>query len=265
MTERFDATVIGSGFGGTSLACRLAQARRSVCVLERGRGWSVTDVPRSPSQVARDGFWNVDDRRFGIMEYRAFKQMHVIQGSGVGGGSLHYFNVHIRPPASIFKHPRWPKRVKLNLLKPYYDLAREMLDAKPLTPPAGRELPARTVAFQEACRRLGRRPELVPIAVHTGVPRLNPRGAVQQLPCDFSGNCALGCATNAKNRRLGNQNRARRRMYTELSRLRQSMNQAPHIEPTGAEQFPASRTTNGAHADSATARRLPERTSRMKG
>ena len=199
MTQRFNVAVVGSGFGGSILACRLAQAGRSVCVLERGRRWNATDFPRSPSQVARDGFWNVDDGRFGVMEYRAFKQMHVIQGSGVGGGSLHYFNVHIRPPASIFKHPRWPRRVNLNVLRPYYELAREMLDAGTLVPPPGRELPARTVAFQEACRRAGRRPELVPIAVHTDGPRLNPRGRVQQLPCDFSGNCALGCATNAKN------------------------------------------------------------------
>jgi hypothetical protein len=49
------------------------------------------------------------------------------------------------------------------------------------------------------------------------------------------------------------------RMYQELSQLRQSMNAAPHIEPTGAEQFPAAPTTNGAHADGATARRLPTR------
>ena len=126
MRQRFDVAVVGSGFGGSILACRLAQAGRSVCVLERGRRWNATDFPRSPSQVGRDGFWNVDDGRFGLMEYRAFKQMHVIQGSGVGGGSLHYFNVHIRPPARIFKDPRWPKRVKLSLLKPYYDLAREI-------------------------------------------------------------------------------------------------------------------------------------------
>ena len=46
-------------------------------------------------------------------------------------------------------------------------------------------------------------------------------------------------------RPLGNQNRARRRMYQELSQLRQSMNQAPHIEPTGAERFTASGATNG--------------------
>src|SRR3981081_3102970 len=102
MTERVDAVVIGSGFGGSIVACRLTQAGRSVCVLERGRRWNAVDFPRSPSQVVRDGFWNVGDGRFGLMEYRAFDRMHVIQGSGVGGGSLHYFNVHIRPPASIF-------------------------------------------------------------------------------------------------------------------------------------------------------------------
>ena len=66
-------------------------------------------------------------------------------------------------------------------------------------------------------------------------------------------------------RPLGNQNRARRRMYQELSQLRQSMNQAPHIEPTGDERFSASALTNGARTDSATARRLPRPTSRTRG
>jgi cholesterol oxidase len=199
MTQRVDAVVIGSGFGGSILACRLAQAGQSVCILERGRRWEATDFPRSPSQVVRDAFWNVDDRRFGLLEYRTFKRMHVIQGSGVGGGSLHYFNVHIRPPASIFEDERWPRTVNLDLLEPYYKLARETLDAKPLTQLEGRPLPARTVAFQDACRRLEREAELVPIAVHTGRPRANPHSGAQQLACDYSGSCAFGCAANAKN------------------------------------------------------------------
>jgi hypothetical protein len=38
-----------------------------------------------------------------------------------------------------------------------------------------------------------------------------------------------------EHRPLGNQSRARRRMYSQLSRLRQQMNQVPHIEPTGDE------------------------------
>ncbi len=41
----------------------------------------------------------------------------------------------------------------------------------------------------------------------------------------------------AEHRPLGNQNRARRRMYWELRRLRQTMNGTPHIEPTGDEVF----------------------------
>lgn len=41
----------------------------------------------------------------------------------------------------------------------------------------------------------------------------------------------------AEHRPLGNQNRARYLIYSELSRLRQSMNDEPHIEPTGAETF----------------------------
>lgn len=66
-------------------------------------------------------------------------------------------------------------------------------------------------------------------------------------------------------RPLGNQNRARRRMYQELSRLRQSMNAAPHIEPTGAERFPGRRTTNGAHVDDARVGLVSRPSSRMKG
>jgi hypothetical protein len=44
--------------------------------------------------------------------------------------------------------------------------------------------------------------------------------------------------TIAEHRPLGNQSRARRRMYKELSVLRQTMNREPHYEPTGDETFP---------------------------
>jgi hypothetical protein len=41
----------------------------------------------------------------------------------------------------------------------------------------------------------------------------------------------------AEHRPLGNQSRARRKIYSELSRLRHDMNQVPHFEPTGSEMF----------------------------
>ena len=41
----------------------------------------------------------------------------------------------------------------------------------------------------------------------------------------------------AEHRPLGNQSRARRRMYLALSTLRHEMNAVPHFEPTGGEVF----------------------------
>jgi len=199
MGDRYDCVVVGSGFGGSIVACRLAQAGNTVCVLERGQRWPRTRFPRTPAQVAADAFWDMDARRFGLVEYRAFERVHVIQGSGVGGGSLHYFNVHIRPPATIFEDPRWPDAIDLELLEPYYRLAREMLDAEPLYPPEGREFPTRTQVFRDACRAALREAKLVDIAVYTGPGRRNPHGGAVQLSCDYSGNCGLGCATHAKN------------------------------------------------------------------
>ncbi|HEU4942239.1 MAG TPA: catalase family protein [Gaiellaceae bacterium] len=43
-----------------------------------------------------------------------------------------------------------------------------------------------------------------------------------------------------EHRPLGNQSRARKRMYGELSRLRQQLNGVEHYEPTGDEEFPGS-------------------------
>ncbi len=65
-------------------------------------------------------------------------------------------------------------------------------------------------------------------------------------------------------RPLGNQNRARRRIYLELSRLRQSMNQAPHIEPTGAERFTGSGAANGDRPGRSRARQAPQHRTRAK-
>ncbi len=195
MKEIYDVVVIGSGFGGAINACRLAQAGRSVCILERGKRWGKKDFPRTTGQVARS-FWNYKD--LGLLDYRAFENIDVIQASGVGGGSLVYFNVHIRTPKEIFEDARWPAGVKRDVLDPYYDLAREMLEAKPLTPPDGYDLPNRTDAFLNAAGKAGRKPELMEICVYTGPEKTNRQGITQD-GCVYCGNCMLGCHVHAKN------------------------------------------------------------------
>lgn len=198
MRERYDVIVIGSGFGGAVTAARLAQAGRSVCLLERGRRWDRREFPRSIGQI-KNAMWR-DNESYGFIEYKVFRRMDVIQGAGVGGGSLHYFNVHLRAPRDILERPEWPARIKRDAMDPYYDLAQDMLDSRPLEPRLPRfPMPRRTEAFVAAATAAGRTPERVPIAVYTGPPGPNRHSGVVQEPCDYAGDCLLGCRTNSKN------------------------------------------------------------------
>ncbi|MBV8773269.1 MAG: GMC family oxidoreductase [Deltaproteobacteria bacterium] len=196
MKNAYDVVVIGSGFGGAITACRLAQAGRSVCMLERGKRWDKQDFPRTLGQMAH-AFWN--DLDHGLLDYRVFPNIDVIQAAGVGGGSLVYFNVHKRAKPEIFEQPRWPQDLKRPVLDPFYDRAKEILEAQPLTPPAGLPLPARTQALLDAARAAGREPDLLDICVYTGPDRLNPYSGVPQQACVYCGNCMLGCHVHAKN------------------------------------------------------------------
>ncbi len=197
MKARYDVVVIGSGFGGAITAARLAQAGRSVAVLERGRRWPRADFPRTMGQVSR-AFWQ-ERETYGFLEYRAFKRMDIIQGAGVGGGSLHYFNVHIRTPPEIFARPRWPALINRAVLEPYYDLAQRVMESRPLAPPAGMTLPLRTRAILDAAGRAGRSAAQVDIAVFTGEDRVHPHGGNVQSACTYCGSCMLGCNTHSKN------------------------------------------------------------------
>ena len=121
-----DAVVVGSGFGGAVLACRLAEAGRSVLVLERDREWAVEDYP---SVSDANWIWNAEKpgSENGWIDLRAFRNMAVVQGAGVGGGSLIYANVAIEAEAETFS-AGWPTGLDLDALRDGYAKAGEMLE-----------------------------------------------------------------------------------------------------------------------------------------
>jgi len=148
MKESYDVVVIGSGFGGAINACRFAHAGADLSASSSAASVGARKSFRARRDRSRGSFWNYKD--LGLLDYRAFENIDVIQASGVSGGSLVYFNVHLRTPKEIFENPRWPKGVKRDILDPFYDKARDMLEARALTPPADFEMPPRTQAFKLA-------------------------------------------------------------------------------------------------------------------
>src|SRR6266851_5756110 len=128
VNDRADVIVIGSGFGGSVTACRLAEHGYRVVVLERGRRWSPATYPRKAMDP-----WIYDPRdpaRFhGWIDLRLFRQMAVAQGAGVGGGSLIYANILVEPKPELFEDG-WPPEITLEGLAPYYKTVGEMMSAQ---------------------------------------------------------------------------------------------------------------------------------------
>ena len=58
-----------------------------------------------------------------------FPNMSVVQGAGVGGGSLIYANVSVEPAAVAFEQG-WPKEITHAELQPFVDTVGEMLEAQ---------------------------------------------------------------------------------------------------------------------------------------
>jgi cholesterol oxidase len=195
--DRFEALVIGSGFGGAVAACRLAQAGLDVAVVERGRRWPPGSFPRDLSRLDDGWLWLCNH---GLYDARPLNDILAVQAAGYGGGSLVYANVAMRPPAEVFDR-FWPEPYSRALLEPYYDLVAHMLDVRPV--PADRrtgELPPKTRLMAQAADLLGHadgffHPNLAVRFEGDGPNRFG----VAQKACTFSGQCDIGCNEGAKN------------------------------------------------------------------
>lgn len=190
--ETRDAVVVGSGFGGSIAALRLAEAGRSVLVLERGRRWSPESFPRDVTDTG-ELFWRYPRRgaERGLYDLRFFSGIGTVTAAGVGGGSLVYANIHIRPDAKVFDHPRWPDGIDRTSLDPYYDRVAEALGVRPVPPEI--DLPKRD-RFRRAAGELGREVFDPDQAVAWDDPDQPGRRA-----CQLVAECEFGCPHGAKN------------------------------------------------------------------
>src|SRR6201989_3474606 len=101
----YDWIVVGSGFGGSVSALRLAEKGYKVAVLECGKRFADKDFPKSTWDIRRY-FWAPRLGLRGIFRLSTFKDVSVVSGCGVGGGSLGYANTLYVPPAKFFEDPQ---------------------------------------------------------------------------------------------------------------------------------------------------------------
>jgi cholesterol oxidase len=124
----FDWVVVGSGFGGSVSALRLAEKGYSVRVLECGSRFEDDDFAASTMREPRRYFWWPKWGMRGVLRMTFFKDVFVVSGSGVGGGSLGYANTLYRARPSFFADSQWAGLGNWEReLAPHYDTAERML------------------------------------------------------------------------------------------------------------------------------------------
>ena len=102
--DTLDFVIIGSGFGGSVSALRLTEKGYRVLVLERGKRFRDEDFARTNWNVRRY-LWAPALRCFGILQISPFRDVFVLHGAGVGGGSLGYANVLMEPEEMFRRRP----------------------------------------------------------------------------------------------------------------------------------------------------------------
>lgn len=199
---RHQVAIIGSGFGGSVAALRLAEKGLEVVVLEKGRRWESQDFPATNWNLPK-AFWIPDLGFRGIWGLKLFHHVLVLHGVGVGGGSLVYANTLMEPPPSVWQDASWGPlgRAKAEILQ-QYDTVRKMLGASfnPLLAPADE-------ALHQAARRRGREHLFSPtqVGVFFGEPGKEcpdpyfGGAGPARVGCTFCGGCMTGCRVGAKN------------------------------------------------------------------
>ncbi|WP_047519435.1 GMC family oxidoreductase [Microbacterium sp. ZOR0019] len=203
-----DVVVVGSGFGGSVAALRLAEKGYRVRVYEAGRRFEDDDFAKTNWNVRRY-LWAPALGCYGIQRIHRLPHVMILAGAGVGGGSLNYANTLYQPGSAFFADPQWRGIAEWETeLAPHYATAKRMLgvvEHYPHTGPVERIMAgaAEDLGVGDTFRR-------APVGVWFGKPGERTPDPFfggegpDRTGCTLCGNCMVGCRVGAKNTLMKN-------------------------------------------------------------
>ncbi len=230
LKDNYDYIIIGSGFGGSVSALRLAEKGYSVLVIEKGKWYSGEDFPKTNWSLKR-WLWLPGLKLFGILKLTFFRHVSVLSGVGVGGGSLVYANTLPKPKSKFFNHGSWAGLANWEKeLDPFYDTAWQMLGASenPLMDEAD-------FAMKKLAKSIGKENDFsaTKVAIYFGDkgktvddPYFEGKGP-NRTGCTGCGACMTGCRYNAKNTLDKNYLYLAQRLGVDILAESQVLNVAP--------------------------------------
>ena len=203
----YDVAIIGSGFGGSIAALRLTEKGYRVLVIEAGSRYRDEDFAKTSFDLKKFLFFPRLGLR-GIQRIDFLRNVMVMSGAGVGGGSLVYANTLYRPPSTFFNTGSWAKMADWQtVLSPYYNQAERMLGVETNPFESNSDRAVKKVADRMG---FGNTYRLTPLGIFFGTKKKLAEGTKVEDPyfggkgpsrtsCINCGECMTGCRHGAKN------------------------------------------------------------------